>query len=53
MDKKIIFLGMAFGSIIGAYIPTFFGAGVFSFASAICGALGGLLGIWLSWRSIN
>ena len=53
MDKKIIFLGMLVGSTIGGYLPTFFGAGVFSLSSVIFGAVGGLLGIWLSWRMIN
>lgn len=53
MDKKIIILGMLFGSIIGGYIPTIFGANVFSMSSVIGGAIGGLLGIWLSFKLLN
>jgi len=53
MDKKVIFLGMLFGSTIGGYIPTLFGSTVFSMASIICGTIGGLLGIWLSFRLLN
>jgi hypothetical protein len=53
MDKKIIILGMLFGSIIGGYIPTIFGANVFSMTSVISGAIGGLLGIWLSFKLLN
>jgi len=53
MDKKIVLLGMLFGSVIGGYIPTYFGAGMLSISSIICGAIGGALGIWLTFRMIN
>ncbi len=53
MDKKIIILGMCFGSIIGSYLPTLFGANIFSIVSVLSGAVGGLLGIWLSYRILN
>jgi len=53
MDKKIIMLGMLFGSIMGGYIPTIFGASVFSMSSIICGGVGGILGIWLSFKLLN
>jgi len=53
MDKKIIILGALFGSTIGGFIPTLFGANPFGLSSIICGALGGFLGIWLSFRLLN
>jgi len=53
MDKKIIILGMLFGSTIGGYIPTLFGASAFSISSIICGALGAFIGIWLTFRFLN
>jgi uncharacterized membrane protein YeaQ/YmgE (transglycosylase-associated protein family) len=53
MDKKVIFLGMLFGSVIGGYIPTVFGADVFSIYSIIGSTLGAFLGIWLSFRLLN
>lgn len=53
MDKKVVLLGMIFGSTIGGYIPTIFGASVFSLTSILTGALGGILGIWLSYRLLN
>jgi hypothetical protein len=53
MNKKIIFLGMLFGGTIGSYIPTIFGASAFSLVSILCGAAGGLLGIWLSFKLLN
>ncbi len=53
MDKKVVMLGMIFGSIIGGYIPTVFGADTFSFYSIIFSALGGFLGIWLVVKFLN
>jgi len=53
MDKKIIMLGMLLGSTLGGAVPTLFGASAFGFASIICGAIGGVIGIWLCFRILN
>lgn len=53
MDKKIIILGMIFGSNIGGYVPAIFGANLFSISSIFCAALGGIIGVWLSFRLLN
>ncbi len=53
MDKKIVFIGMIVGATIGGYIPTLFGAGVFSISSVLCGGLGGIIGIWLTFRILR
>ncbi len=53
MDKKVVMIGMFFGSAIGGWIPTLWGAGAFSFSSIICAGVGGVLGIWLSFKLIN
>ncbi|MDD4902680.1 MAG: hypothetical protein PHE24_06115 [Patescibacteria group bacterium] len=53
MDKKVVMIGMVIGSVIGGYLPTLFGAGAFSYASVLCGFLGGVIGIWLSYRLIR
>jgi outer membrane lipoprotein SlyB len=53
MDKKIIMIGMVFGSMIGGYIPSIFGAGIFSISSVICGAIGGIIGIWITFRFLD
>ncbi len=50
MNKSVIMLGMFLGSAIGGYIPTIFGAGMFSLVSIICTAVGGIFGIWLTYR---
>lgn len=47
MDKKLVGLGMILGSSLGAYVPTWFGAGAFSFTSILGAFVGGILGIWL------
>lgn len=53
MDKKVIMLGMAFGSTIGGYVPVLFGASSFGFISILSSAAGGILGIWLAYRMLH
>ena len=53
MDKKVIMLGMIFGSMIGGYLPTIFGADAFSFTAIMCSALGGFIGIYLAVKVLN
>ena len=49
MNRKIIWLGLFVGSIIGGLIPGLWGAGMFSFSGLIFSALGGFVGIWLGF----
>jgi hypothetical protein len=53
MDKKVIMLGMVFGSFIGGWLPTIFGVGAFSLISVLTGFLGGALGIWITFRMVR
>lgn len=46
-------LGMVVGSTIGGYVPTIFGAGIFSWSSVLCGLAGGVLGIWAGVKLMN
>lgn len=48
--KKLVMLGMIIGSIVGGYIPTYFGASFLSFSSVIGNAVGGLAGIILVYK---
>jgi len=50
MDMKIIWLGLFVGSTIGSFVPSLWGAGMFSFSSLIFGTLGGFAGIWLGYK---
>ncbi|MEI8175013.1 MAG: hypothetical protein WCG28_03625 [bacterium] len=52
-SKSLIWIFMAIGSVIGGYIPTFWGAGFFSFSSVILTAVGGILGIYLGFKMSN
>jgi hypothetical protein len=49
-SKSLIWIGMVIGSTIGGYIPTFWGADMFSVWSVILTAVGGILGIWLGYK---
>ena len=42
--KTLVFLGMTIGSVIGGYIPTLWGAGIFSYSSVLFSGLGAILG---------
>jgi hypothetical protein len=53
MERRNIILAIIFGSTIGGYIPTFFGAGIFSLPSILGGAAGAILGVWLLVRYIG
>ncbi len=48
--KFLILLGMTTGSFIGGYVPVLWGAGLLSFTSVIGNAIGGLLGIWITFK---
>jgi uncharacterized membrane protein YeaQ/YmgE (transglycosylase-associated protein family) len=41
---------MIVGTLIGGYLPAFWGGGMFSIAGILLSVLGGVLGIWLGYR---
>ena len=45
MNKKIIYLFMILGAVIGGYVPALWGAGLFSMSSIFGNLLGGLAGL--------
>jgi len=49
-SKTIIYIAIFIGSIIGAYIPKLWGAGLISFSSVIFSALGALVGFIIAWK---
>lgn len=49
-QKSLIMLGMTIGTIVGGYLPTFFGVSSFSFTTIITSAIGGFLGIWVMYK---
>lgn len=48
--KQMVWLGAFVGSIIGGYIPSLWGAGVFSFSSLIFSTLGAAAGIIIAYK---
>ncbi|HLD90395.1 MAG TPA: hypothetical protein VI911_05185 [Patescibacteria group bacterium] len=51
-SKSIIMLGMVTGSIIGGYIPTIFGVTFLSMWSLFGSFIGGILGIWITYKLV-
>lgn len=49
-QKTLIMIGMTVGSIIGEYIPTLLGAGFLSAWAIIGSAIGGFLGIYITYK---
>lgn len=49
-QKTSVMLGMTVGSIAGGYIPLLWGAGMLSYTSVIFSALGGIAGIYISFK---
>lgn len=50
-SKSLVMLGMVAGSTIGGYIPTMLGADFLSLWGILGSILGGLLGIYLTYKS--
>lgn len=48
--KVLIFIGMLIGSVIGGYIPTFFGADLISYSSVLFSGIGSLIGIFIAYK---
>jgi hypothetical protein len=48
--KQLIWLGVFVGSTIGGYIPSIWGAGVFSLSGIFLGGLGAIAGIYIMYK---
>ncbi len=48
--KQLIWIGVFVGSTVGSYIPSLWGADLFSFSSILFGTLGAFVGIWLGYK---
>ena len=44
---------MFIGSIVGAYVPQIWGAGMFSMSSVFLSGLGALAGLWIGFKLSN
>jgi hypothetical protein len=50
MGRGVIGMCAVFGSIVGGYVPTLWGASSLGMQSLLAGLLGGIAGIWLGVR---
>jgi hypothetical protein len=48
--KKIIWIFMFVGGIIGGYVPTLWGASTFSMSTLFFNAAGAIAGVWLGFK---
>ncbi len=50
MDRKTaIWVGLSVGSVVGQFVPSLWGASLFSVTPVIFSAIGGFLGIWIGY----
>ena len=52
-SKTLIWIFVFVGSSIGGFIPSLWGAGMFSFSSVIFGTIGGILGLYIGFKISN
>jgi hypothetical protein len=50
--KMIVMLGFIIGSTIGGYVPVLFGASLLSYASLAGNTIGGIIGIYIAYKSV-
>ena len=48
--KQMVWMGMFIGSSIGGFIPSLWGAGIFSMSSIFFGGIGAIAGIWAGYK---
>lgn len=48
MDRRVVWLFVGLGMIVGGFLPMLWGGSSLGFASLVCGTLGGVAGLWLA-----
>lgn len=51
-SKTVVMIGMVVGSLIGGYIPTLWGSGVFSLTSLLTTTIGGVVGVYITYKLV-
>lgn len=49
-SKFLILLGMTIGSVVGGYLPTFFGIDAISYTSVVTSSIGAIIGIIIGYK---
>ncbi len=52
-ERKLILGGAVLGSWLGSWLPSLWGANAFSLSSIFFTAVGGFLGIYLTYKFLN
>ncbi len=50
MDRRIVWLFVGFGMIVGGFVPVLWGGSSLGLASLVFGSLGGVAGLWLAGK---
>jgi len=48
--KGLVIFGMVVGSYLGSFLPILWGDSALSISSLLFGAIGGIFGIWASYK---
>lgn len=49
-NKTFIWICASFGAALGGFVPSLWGADLFSFSGIILSMLGGLFGVWIGYK---
>ncbi|MFA6554297.1 MAG: hypothetical protein WCS89_02200 [Candidatus Paceibacterota bacterium] len=52
-QKQLIWIGVFVGSTIGGFIPSLWGAGLFSMSSVLFTTIGGIVGVYVGFKMGN
>lgn len=50
MDRRIVWLFVGAGMIVGGFVPALWGGSSLGFASLVFGTLGGVAGLWVGLK---
>ena len=52
MDRRVVWLFVGVGMIVGGLVPVVWGGSALGLASLVFGSLGGVAGLWLAAKRI-
>jgi hypothetical protein len=52
-SKKIYYLAVVIGSLVGAYLPAIVGVSLLSVTDVICSAIGAFVAVYITYKLFN
>jgi hypothetical protein len=52
MDRRVVWIFVGVGMLVGGFVPVIWGGSALGFASLVFGTLGGAAGLWLATKLI-